>query len=119
MRRKGALERAHSAGVREPTLARGACASSSALLEEQGPVRRSSAGTPLGLARQRSGRRPGSKSPTRTAQAGLGEGSVGRAVGVEKAVGGRGAWSRAWERWKELKSHPKPGLRRLQKPFLP
>ena len=78
MRRKGALERAHSAGVREPTLARGACASSSALLEEQGPVRRSSAGTPLGLARQRSGRRPGSKSPTRTAQAGLGAFQHGR-----------------------------------------
>ncbi|CAL1169649.1 unnamed protein product [Cladocopium goreaui] len=66
---RGAFERAHSAGVRmeTPHLSRGATASSSALLlEAAGPVRRSSAGNlPYSLSRQRSGRRPGSKSPPR------------------------------------------------------
>jgi len=72
---RGAFERAHSAGVRmeTPQLSRGATASSSALLLEAagagGPVRRSSAGNlPYSLSRQRSGRRPGSKSPPRTGQ---------------------------------------------------
>eukprot|EP00435_Cladocopium_sp_Y103_P000421 s301_g1.t1 len=72
---RGAFERAHSAGVRmeTPHLSRGATASSSALLlEAAGPVRRSSAGNlPYSLARQRSGRRPGSKSPPRHAGQGV------------------------------------------------
>eukprot|EP00439_Symbiodinium_sp_Y106_P069317 s621_g11.t3 len=77
LHRGPAFERALSAGVRvgeSPSLARGATASSSSALpltEATGPVRRSSAGSSLMassvLARQRSGRRPGSKSPPRNA----------------------------------------------------
>eukprot|EP00930_Biecheleria_cincta_P099321 TRINITY_DN90958_c0_g1_i1.p1 TRINITY_DN90958_c0_g1~~TRINITY_DN90958_c0_g1_i1.p1 ORF type:complete len:784 (-),score=104.72 TRINITY_DN90958_c0_g1_i1:247-2598(-) len=75
---RGACERALSAGVRigeGPSMSRGATASSSSALhiastpEVNGPVRRSSAGAMAPssslLARQKSGRRPGSGSPPR------------------------------------------------------
>lgn len=69
-----AFERAMSAGERieTPTLSRGAASSSSLLLEANGPIRRSSAGhMSYSLNRQRSGRRPGSKSPPRNAGQGV------------------------------------------------
>ena len=77
---RGAFERAHSAGVRMETpgsLSRGAASSTALLLEANGPVgpvRRSSAGNlPYSnLSRQRSGRRPGSKSPPSPPRTGQG-----------------------------------------------
>ncbi|CAE8647480.1 unnamed protein product, partial [Polarella glacialis] len=75
---RGSCERALSAGVRigeVPSLSRGATASSSSALplatEVNGVLRRSSAGS--GLARQRSGRRPGSPTPAASPPRGPGD----------------------------------------------